>query len=138
MAGRAPMGGRRYDQNKANLLLDHGDVCMGSAGYGRGRVDNATKQLRAEGYDEQARVRSEGEGAYRICPHRSCGGSRTGRTVAAADRTLDLWQCQRWHAAHAVGSDNWNRFAAKGAGLAGRIGDHMAFLQRSELARKTP
>jgi hypothetical protein len=28
-------------------------------------------------------------------------------------------------------------FAAKGTGLAGRIGDHMAFLQRSELARKT-
>src|SRR5215471_10038888 len=110
---------------------------MGSASYGCRRVDNATKQLRAEGHDEQARDAGKGEGVYRICPHRSCGGSRRGRTAVAADRALDLWQCQRRHTAYAVGSNNRNRFAAKGAGLAGRIGDHMAFLQRSELARKT-
>ena len=33
--------------------------------------------------------------------------------------------------------DDRNRFAVKGARVAGRIRDHMAFLQRSELARET-
>src|SRR5262252_3609430 len=70
-----------------------------------------------------------GEGLDRICPDRSCSGSRTGRTAAAADCALDLWQCQRWHAAHAIGSDDRNRFTTKGASLARRIRSYMAFIQ---------
>src|SRR5262249_40853773 len=45
---------------------------------------------------------------------------------------------QRRHAAHAIKSDDRNRSAAEGIGLAGCIGQNMAFLQRSELAREAP
>ena len=47
---------------------------------------------------------------------------------------LIFWQCQSRHPADAFGSDHRDRPAAEGAGLAGYIGRHLAFVQRSGLA----
>src|ERR1700737_4908234 len=83
---------------------------------GGARTDDDTEQLRAERYDEQARGRGAGKGYDGVCPCRSCRGGDGGGTIAAADRGLDLWQCQSRNAAHAISSDNRNRPAAEGAG----------------------
>src|SRR6516164_1788449 len=93
--------GARFRVEAQSFRFDRSSLPMGGTSHGRRRVDNRSKQLRAGGDHEQARNRSEGEGLDRICPDRSCSGSRTGWTAAAADCALDLWQCQRWHAAHA-------------------------------------
>src|SRR6266481_2237272 len=79
--------------------------------------------------DEPARGRGEGKGHDGICPYRSCRRGERGWVIAAADRGLDLWQCQSRHAAHAIGSNNRARPAAEGAGLAGHLGQDMALLQ---------
>ena len=96
---------------------------------------NHTQHLRAAGYVTQARSRGEDKGNDGVRPYRSRGSGRGGWAVAAADGASGLWQCQRRHAAHAISSDDRNRSAAKGARLAGRIRKHVAFVQRSELAR---
>src|SRR5215469_16407717 len=79
-------------------------MSIGSASYAGRRIDYATKQSRAEGYDEQARDRGEVEGHDGICPRRPCRRSGGGWFVAAADRASDLWQCQWRHTAHAIDS----------------------------------
>src|SRR6202022_1348682 len=128
---------RTSSNERWNLRVDHSDVLMGNASNGRRRTDDYPQQPRAEGHDGQARGRGQGKGPDRVCPHRSRGGSRSGWTVAAADRASSLWQCQRRHAADAVNSIDRNRSTAESAGLARRGGEYLAFVQRSELARET-
>src|SRR5262249_4095710 len=109
---------------------------IGSASYGRRRIDNPAEQSRTEGHNEQAGG-GEGKGHDRICPHRSRGGGCRGGTIVAADGGLDLRQRQGRHTADAGGAGDRHRSAVEGTRLAGRFGHHMAFIQRSKLARET-
>src|SRR6266403_3633123 len=100
-----------------------GPQADGHGAYDGGRrVDHHTEQLRAGRYDEPAPGRGDGEGHDGVCPYRPRRRGESDWAVVAADRSLDLWQCQSRHATDAIGSDHRDRLAAEGAGLAGYLG----------------
>src|SRR5260370_35505660 len=99
-----------------DLASDRSQVAM-ERGNGGAGTDNATEQLRAERYDEQARGRGAGKGHDGVCPYRSCRGGESGWAIATPDRGVGLPQCQSWHATGAVALDRPHRPAAHGAGL---------------------
>jgi len=106
---------------------------MEGANGGTG-IDDDSERLRAAGHRQQARDRAESQGHDGVCPDRPRRGRRRGGPNAAADRGPDLRQCQGRHAVDAGGSNPRHRPAAESAGLAGRVRQDLAFLQRSRLA----
>src|SRR5215831_14024692 len=128
---------RREATDKAcRFRIDRRDMFLiGSTSNGRRRTNHHRERFWAGRNHETARGRGEGQRPDGICPCRSrcrCGRSQP---AAAADRPFDLRQCQRRHAADAVGADHRHRSAAQGAGLAGSIRHDMAVLQRSRFSR---
>jgi hypothetical protein len=82
----------------------------------------------------ETEVKAKGLTVFARIDH-AAGAAQVGLPLPATE-LLIFGNAKVAHTAHAVGSDNRNRFAAKGAGQAGRIEDQVAFIQGSRLARK--
>ena len=75
----------------------------------------------------ETEAKAKGLTAFARIDH-AAGAAEVGLALRPTE-LLIFWQRQGRHASDAVGSDHRNRSAAKSAGLAGCIGQNVAFLQ---------